>query len=545
MSHRRILVAVAIAAVSLGGAAQAREGERERTLAERMKAQAALYASLPRAVRAALSGGTRAAFEAASRWPAIESRFHEGPAPETSARPAPEAADATQPAGFVSDPAQDLAGKSPRTGFSQAGSSTAWCGKRVVVGFQDSGSWFESAGAGGAFSALGYAVSTDAGRTYRDHGFMPAGPSATDFLIADPIVACVDASTFYYAGLLNGSAGRAVALFKSTDGGETWSDPVVAAVSATSNVFPDAESLAIDPADADTLYLSYVVFDGSGQTCSHERSVLSLVESTDGGRSWSTPAALDEECLSEDGTGNLLRGSQVVVDAQGLADVAWASTDADGAHAEIRFRRFPVDGSWRRAADVFPPGLNGILQGLTQATIAPSLAIDRRPKAGGTLYLAWSDGRRNQVQDVFGAYGYSDVLLSRSTDGGRSWSRGPVRVNTNLEPTHASLGTDQYMPAIAVDQTGAVGACWYDRRNDPSNFLIDRYCGRSTNGGASWSNLRKTTASFPATIGQDGFWNSFDGYDTIASDALRLTPGFRGAYTDDARGNPDVKSTSF
>src|SRR6185436_13778880 len=103
----------------------------------------------------------------------------------------------------------------------------------------------------------------------------------------------------------------------------------------------------------------------------------------------------------------------------------------------------------------------------------------------GNVYVAFGDGGLGIGADepVFGFYSYADAFVARSTDGGVTFDV-PRKVNSNLEPALPPLpgekhGTDQFSPAIAVDKTGAVGVCWYDRRNDPANFKIDRYCARS------------------------------------------------------------------
>src|SRR5713226_7051731 len=105
----------------------------------------------------------------------------------------------------VSDPATDFL-FSRLTGFTQNETSTAWCGNNVVVGFNDSGSLPESiAASGGGIIGLsfnGLARSADQGRTFQDLGFLNPGSDPSNFLLGDPVLACTDASTFYYASIL-------------------------------------------------------------------------------------------------------------------------------------------------------------------------------------------------------------------------------------------------------------------------------------------------------------------------------------------------------
>ena len=200
--------------------------------------------------------------------------------------------------------------------------------------------------------------------------------------------------------------------------------------------------------------------------------------------------------------------------------------------------------------DVTPVGEGFLLQGAFRSPLDfPSLAVDQSggEDTHGNVYIAWHDARNLVVQDaITGRYGFADVLLSRSTDGGTTWSA-PVRVNDNPEPLLSGLGTDQYQPGVAVDNTGTVGVCFYDRREDANNFLIDRFCAFSTTAGASWTNTKMTTKNFAAVPGQDFLVNFvyMGDYDSLATDFTQVNSGFIGAWGDNSLGNPDVKASAF
>jgi hypothetical protein len=99
---------------------------------------------------------------------------------------------------------------------------------------------------------------------------------------------------------------------------------------------------------------------------------------------------------------------------------------------------------------------------------------------------------------------------------------------------------------MAVDKAGKIGICFYDRRKDLHNFLIDRECATSSTAGEVWVNLKKTTKAFMSTSDQDNLLNPgyMGDYDGLASDNRSIIGGFRGAYGDNALGNPDVKLNS-
>jgi hypothetical protein len=108
------------------------------------------------------------------------------------------------------------------------------------------------------------------------------------------------------------------------------------------------------------------------------------------------------------------------------------------------------------------------------------------------------------------------------------------------------------MPGVAVDNTGKVGVCFYDRRRDSFNFLFDRFCATSTNAGRTWTNTRQTTNSSTPIHATDGFINPFylGDYDGLATDFEKASPGFIGAFqivnsTGVFVPNPDVVATKF
>jgi len=136
-------------------------------------------------------------------------------------------------------------------------------------------------------------------------------------------------------------------------------------------------------------------------------------------------------------------------------------------------------------------------------------------------------------------------MFSQSHNEGTNWST-PIRINNNPEGGVVPL-SDQFKPAIATDKTGRIGICFYDRRRDPNNFLIDRYCASSVNGGGKWTNTKITSVSFPSLVGQDVLVapDYMGDYDTVAADSLGKTAGFIDSYSSNAGGNPNVMTNHF
>jgi hypothetical protein len=95
----------------------------------------------------------------------------------------------------------------------------------------------------------------------------------------------------------------------------------------------------------------------------------------------------------------------------------------------------------------------------------------------GVDYKAGGDG--------LGPMSGSDIILFKSTNGGRSYSK-PVRVNQDAGNGDA----DQFQPWLAVTPSGQVNVSFFDRRNDPANYYIDTWLARSEDGGRTFTDSR-------------------------------------------------------
>jgi hypothetical protein len=489
-------------------------------------------------------------------------------------RPAPlrkASAGTSAPGGViaVSDPSNDFA-FSLQTGFTQSETSTAWCGSHVTVGFNDSGSIPESIFSGpGGVSGSGVALSTDFGHHFQDLGFVNPGSNPANILAGDPVLGCADAGTFHYAQLFEtadsmGNPLTDIAVSTSSDGGATWADPVAAVSKDGFTHFLDKDWMAVDPSNANRLFVTYTDFDFSGIVCpGAERVAIELVSSTDGGTTWSAPVVVDEVC-SVPPSFPFVQGSQVALGPSGEVYVAWEFF-SDFFTRELHIRKSTDHGvsftPFVKIDNVTCVGDCETVQGLFRTFLdLGSLVVDRSGTAtNGNVYVVWHDGRNLNVPSftISGFYGYADVLLRRSTDGGATW-QAPVRVNNNREPLHSGRGTDQYQPGLAVDNTGGIGACWYDRRLDPLNYQIDRFCGVSTDAGATWTNTRQSSPSWSPIHATDFEIDTLymGDYDGLTSDFTKSTPGFIGAFQMmNTRGglagnsilvpNPDVFATGF
>src|SRR5437879_13473660 len=88
--------------------------------------------------------------------------------------------------------------------------------------------------------------------------------------------------------------------------------------------------------------------------------------------------------------------------------------------------------------------------------------------SSGNIYVVF-DGNTGKGKTID-----LDVFITKSSNGGRSWSR-PQRVSST------STG-QQYLPAISIGSTGSINITYLDRRDDPNNCRTNTYLPLSTDG---------------------------------------------------------------
>ena len=120
--------------------------------------------------------------------------------------------------------------------------------------------------------------------------------------------------------------------------------------------------------------------------------------------------------------------------------------------------------------------------------IIPDIAV----APNGDLYAVWQDARVNG--------GAADgIALSRSTDGGLTWS---PRVKVNKTPTNVPIGNQQaFTPSVDVAADGTVAVTYYDFRFNtaagPEDGLLGRPLPQACDDAANWGNeIRLTDESF-------------------------------------------------
>ena len=138
-------------------------------------------------------------------------------------------------------------------------------------------------------------------------------------------------------------------------------------------------------------------------------------------------------------------------------------------------------------------------------TIGPGLVLASDDTLGsfspyqGRIYAAFVGYYNVKVDGIQNPATNTDIFLTYSDDGGRSWSE-PIQVNDDDSQTDGYTGSNndpllgqvdgrsQYMPEIAVDPTtGTVVLSWRDARDDAADARVATYITTSIDGGQTFS----------------------------------------------------------
>ncbi|MEA2042986.1 MAG: exo-alpha-sialidase [Bacteroidota bacterium] len=320
-----------------------------------------------------------------------------------------------------------------------------------------------------------YYLSSDTGRTWTVHTL-----NSSYGVWGDPSINVDTAGHFYFFHLSNYSGGTwidRIVCQKSEDNGNSWSDGSYTGLNGTKA--QDKEWSAVDRSN-NTLYLTWTQFDSYGSTATEDSSLIMFSKSTDGGLSWSDAMRISQQggnCVDND---NTVEGAVPAVGPDGEIYVAWAgpaglvfnkSTDTGETWLENEISIDPMPGGW--AFDI--PGISR----------CNGLPITKCDTSGGefhgTIYVNWSD-QRNGTDDT-------DVWLSKSMDGGETWSTA-VRVN-NDPPV-----SQQFFTWMDIDQSdGTLYFVFYDRREQAGNNT-DVYMAVSKDGGITFENIKISESFF-------------------------------------------------
>jgi hypothetical protein len=299
-------------------------------------------------------------------------------------------------------------------------------------------------------------------------------------------------------------------VWKSTDGGFTWTNSHKAALALTNrasdgsidgSVFYDKELLAVDNDPSSPhygrLYLTYIKFhmlsSGRSDYCPAQLLYTDRIPTRDPRRSTWTHTAIVPD-MPGDGVGpGANQWALPVVDDTGALAVSYVSEDCNTAYDRAMYFTRSTDGgaSFSAPVRIDKPGQfadNPNTQDILPAKharipMSPSMAFDPTRHRLLYAYQNYVDARTSGA----------DISLQTSDDYGATWSNArPISVT----PTGAAAPNDQFFPWLAVDPQGIAHAIWFDNRNDPGDKLIETFQGTSTDGGLTWANRDISSVSW-------------------------------------------------
>jgi len=262
---------------------------------------------------------------------------------------------------------------------------------------------------------------------------------------------------------ISASSGKAL-VYRSSDGGGTWSTGVVANATASSQ-----PTLAVDRgAGTNGADRVYTVARGSA---------VSVAVSNDGGQTFAAPVNASPSGIS------ISEVTQPVLNA-GSISVAWRTsgivvgppfTTIPGPEGSLQIARSTDQGkTWGTPVtitQVTGQGLSPtshVVPAPSTGSTFPRLAADRR---NGNVYIVYGSGNSPGPGAPIGGYQGADhfiapdshVFFQRSLDGGAKWSA-PKKVN-NATTFPGTPTVQTRHPDVDVAPNGRVDIVWQDRRH--------------------------------------------------------------------------------
>jgi hypothetical protein len=273
-------------------------------------------------------------------------------------------------------------------------------------------------------------------------------------------------------GTISGG-GLNILFARSTDNGQTWSDPLpLNTNAATSSSGHRQPRLA---ADGNGNWIAvWISTDPLGGTLGDDEDVL-FATSSDGGLSWSAPGLLNSNGAGDSGVDT---DPEIATDGAGNWVVTWNSVDdlggTVGIDSDIMVSRSVDNGaSWSAAAAVNSYATFD-LNNDTHAHISTN--------SNGTWVIVWDSNSATGGGNALGTNW--DMAFARSIDNGATW--GPAQV---ISPAQTDDTNDELFPYIENDGAGTWIVSWSTLKELGEEAVpdFDMLVSRSTDDGVNWS----------------------------------------------------------
>lgn len=303
------------------------------------------------------------------------------------------------------------------------------------------------------FVSEGIYVSTNGGATWRGSDTCNGAPIT--FHRGDPAIA-IDKNGVFILTRLGFSPGSYA--HNSVDNGLNWSSQRTIATNDQ-----DRPSLQSDVAPSSVnygrTYSAWVRFLGANPP-------VFFSYSDNSGSNWSTPIQINSPAQRG-------QGAEISIGPNGRINICWAGVTATSPFTEdvVGFATSTNGGTtWTVSESAFDVnGIQGIFPQKSNIRVNGLPKIDT-DKTGGTrngwVYVVTTE------RNLAPAGTDPDIVLHRSTDNGQTWSAG-IRVTSDAP----NNGKSQFFPAIHVDGGGGVNILYYDDRNttaDSASVYLSR-----------------------------------------------------------------------
>ena len=364
--------------------------------------------------------------------------------------------------------------------------------------------------------------STDGGQTWQASPALALPAGAT--VMTDPTLAWDDSNNVFLVGLTGYNPPTwntiGIVIYKSTDGGITWSAPNPIHNSPNDDKqWVAGDSYPTSPYQGNV----YAVWDNNA---------IAFARTTNHGATWtgtSGAAAGDliapgntvypEITVSDTGTVYV-----VSTDTRSLVQMLISTDGGDSFHSATH----PATGitTLEDALPIvgnFPHLPGGTFRVISDPTVAAF---------GDIVLVAWSDYRD----------GAARIYYVRSIDAGSTWSTPSGQL---LDPAPVPSDFHHVMPQMVVDRLGVFGCVYYEFGPKPTKMLIDVVLSLSADQGQTFG--RSVLTDQPWDPALDAPWAHGDSRVTFIGDYMGLDAspqGFQPVWTDTRTGIQELFSTT-
>ncbi len=367
---------------------------------------------------------------------------------------------------------------------------------RLVIGWRQFDSVLSN------FRQAGYAYSHDGGQTWTFPGVLDPGQFRSD-----PVLAADGDGNFYYYSL---SALNAVELFKSIDGGVSWSIPVP-------GFGGDKEWMTIDRTSGVGRGNIYTVWNSQFSCC----GLADFARSINGGVSFQSPLSIPTPKMKW-GALDVARDGTLFLAGSTLNQAGHLISRSTNAQNKNQSPVFDF---------VNAVNLGGVTRGGNGSATMPN---PNGLFGQVTIATDHSDGLTSGNVYILGSVDPPtadplNVMFIRSQDGGLTWST-PVRVNDD-----ASSTAWQWFGTMSVAPNGRIDVVWNDTRNTGVAKKSELFYSFSVDGGANWSQNVAISPVFDSHLGWPNQNKIGDYYDMVSDNS-----GANLAYSATFNGEQDV-----